>query len=270
MGSTLGSMLDHPFGSPVPSIPLNPHTLVFVVAQVRFPLVVSINDETFVGPFQELIRPQYPDLERAVEAQIMLGPEGVHRSEAGTVWKFSAPNNDWHVALTTGFVALSTTAYTSRIEFLDRLRFLLDALEQWLRPRRVSRLGFRYVDRLDDSDLDHLSTFIRPEVLGPAVVEPGEHGVLRHALTECHYELSGGASLKARWGKLPAGTSLDPSVAAATGPSWVCDLDASIENIDFDKKDVMAKASAFGDVIYRYYRWMVTDEFIRAHGGVLT
>ena len=263
-------MLDHPFGPPIASVTLDPHSLVFVVAQIRFPLVVSINDERFVGPFQELIRTEYPDLERAVEAQIMLGPEGVHRSEGGTVWKFSSPNNDWHVALTTGFVALSTTAYTSRIEFLDRLRFVLDAIEEWLRPRRVSRLGIRYVDRLDGTDVDRLSTFVRAEVLGPAFVEPGEHGTLRHALTECHYELSGGASLKARWGKLPPGTSLDPSVAAASGPSWVCDLDASIENIEFDKNDLMARVATFGDVIYRYYRWIVTDEFIQAHGGVLT
>ena len=243
---------------------------MFVVAQVRFPLVVSINDESFVGPFQEWIRTQYPDLERAVEAQVMLGPDGVHRSEGGVVWKFSSPNNDWHVALTTGFVALSTTAYTTRFEFLERLRFVLNALEEWLRPRRVTRLGIRYVDRLDGADVDRLGTYVRPEVLGPAIVEPGDLGVLRHALTECHYELSGGTSLRARWGRLPAGTSLDPSVSAAAGPSWVCDLDASIENIEFDKDDLMGRAATFGDVIYRYYRWAVTDEFIRAHGGVLT
>jgi uncharacterized protein (TIGR04255 family) len=266
----MGSMLDHPFGPPVASVPLNPHSLVFVVAQVRFPLVVSINDENFIGTFQELIRVQYPDLERAIEAQVMLGPEGVHRSAGGVVWKFSSPNNDWHVALTTSFVALSTTAYTSRGEFLERFGFVLQALEEWLKPRKVTRLGIRYVDRLQGDDVEHLDSYIRPEVLGPATVVPGDLGVLQHALTECHYELTGTGSLKARWGKLPAGTSLDPSVAAATGTSWVCDLDASIDNIDFDLADLMARAATFGDIIYRYYRWAVTDEFIREHGGVLT
>lgn len=263
-------MLDQPFGPPVPSIPLTPHSLVFVVAQVRFPLVVSINDENFIGPFQELIRREYPDLQRAVEAQVMLGPEGVHRSEGGVVWKFASPNNDWHVALTTSFVALSTTAYTSRGEFLERFLFVLQALEAWLKPRRVTRLGIRYVDRLEGADVDHLGVYVRPEVLGPAIVEPGEHGVLQHALTECHYELTGKGSLKARWGRLPAGTSLDPSVAAAAGTSWVCDLDASTEHLEFDTADLMTRAAAFGDIIYRYYRWAVTDEFIRAHGGALT
>lgn len=261
-------MVDHPFGPPVPSVALSPNSLVFVVAQLRFPPVVSINEDGFVGPFQELIRSEYPNLEKAVEAQITLSPDGVHRTEGGVLWKFSTSDSSWHVALTSSFVAVSTSAYSNRNEFLTRLDFVVSALEQWLRPRRATRFGIRYVDRLEGEDLDRLAEFVRAEVLGVSLIEPGNSGVLGHVLTESVYRLDD-LTLRARHGRLPAGTSLDPSVPATNGPSWVCDLDASIENIDFDRSELLRRAAGFGDVIYRYYRWAMTSEFIRAHGGDL-
>ena len=120
-------MVDHPFGPPVPSVALSPNSLVFVVAQLRFPPVVSINEDGFVGPFQELIRSEYPNLEKAVEAQITLSPDGVHRTEGGVLWKFSTSDSSWHVALTSSFVAVSTSAYSNRNEFLTRLDCVLAA-----------------------------------------------------------------------------------------------------------------------------------------------
>src|SRR4051812_33069881 len=99
-------IIETPFGDPVASVPLKPASLVFVVAQVRFPLVVSIGEERFVGPFQEMIRGGYPELERATEAQVLLGPDGVQKIEGGVVWKFSSAPDSWQVALTPSFVAL--------------------------------------------------------------------------------------------------------------------------------------------------------------------
>ena len=94
-----------------------------------------------------------------------------------------------------------------------------------------------------------------------------EGGSLRHTITECSYDLEQGNSLRARWGRLPAGASLDPSVPPVKSTSWVLDLDAAVENIDFDRAELMSRAVTFGDVIYRYYRWAVTSEFLKAHGG---
>lgn len=268
-GSRVGSMTDTPFGDPVTSVPLKPHSLVFVVAQIRFPLVVSINEERFVGPFQELIRSDYPELERATEAQVLLGPDGVQKVEGGVVWTFSAAQDGWQVALTPSFVALSTPTYTNRDDFLSRLDTLLALTEQWLKPRRVTRFGVRYVDRIDGAKLDRLTEFVRTEVLGPIAVELGEGASLRHSITECSYDLEHGNTFRARWGRLPAGASLDPSVPPVKSASWVLDLDAAVENVDFDRAELTARAATFGDVIYRYYRWAVTSEFLRAHGGQL-
>ncbi|MFN0089158.1 MAG: TIGR04255 family protein [Acidimicrobiales bacterium] len=260
-------MIETPFGDPVASVALRPPSLVFVVAQIRFPLVVSINEERFVGPFQEMIRADYPELERATEAQVLLGHDGVQKVEGGVVWKFSAAPDDWQVALTPSFVALSTAKYTSRDDFLRRLDTLLERTEQWLKPRRVTRFGVRYVDRIDGKKLDRLTEFVRPEVLGPTAVDLGKGGSLRHTITECSYELQNDNGLRARWGRLPAGASLDPSVPPVKSASWVLDLDASVENIEFNRAELMKRASTFGDVIYRYYRWAVTSDFLRAHGG---
>ena len=106
-------------------------------------------------------------------------------------------------------------------------------------------------------------------MLGPTAVTVGGGASLNHALTECSYDLDHGESLRARWARLPAGASLDPSVPPAKSASWVLDLDAAVENVDFERDDLMARAARFGDVIYRYYRWAVTPEFLRAHGGKL-
>ncbi len=260
-------MIETPFGAPVPSVKLKSPSLVFVVAQVRFPLVVSINEERFVGPFQEMIRPDYPELERATEAQVLLGPEGVQKLEGGTVWTFSSRPGEWQVALTQGFVALSTANYTNRQDFLGRLGALLEHVQQWLKSRRVTRFGIRYVDRIDGKKLDRLGEMVRSEVLGPTIVPLTAGASLRHSLTECSYDLPDGESLRARWGRLPEGTSLDPSVPPAKSASWVLDLDASVENLEFDRDDLLDRAARFGDVIYRYYRWAITDDFLRAHGG---
>jgi uncharacterized protein (TIGR04255 family) len=214
-----------------------------------------------------MIRADYPELERATEAQILLGPDGVQKLEGGVVWKFSSAPDSWQVALTPSFVALSTAQYTSREDFLGRLDTLLERTEEWLRPRRVTRFGVRYIDRVEGKKLDRLADFVRPEVLGPTAVSTGEGASLNHAITECSYDLGDRNSLRARWAQLPAGASLDPSVPPAKSASWVLDLDAAVENIDFDRVELMERAVRFGDVIYRYYRWAVTVEFLRAHGG---
>lgn len=163
----MGSVIDEPFGAAIPSIPLRHSPLTFVVVQVRFPLVVSIGEESFIGPFQERIRPTYGDLRREDESRIEVGPDGVRNVKGGTVWRFSGTPGGWEVALTPEFIALATSRYTDREDFLGRLRQLLTAVDEWLQPAKVRRLGVRYIDRVHEHHLQRLSELLRPEVLGP-------------------------------------------------------------------------------------------------------
>jgi hypothetical protein len=46
--------------TPPPEVPLINAPLVRVIAQVRFPPILSIEQQAFVGSFQEAIRAEYP------------------------------------------------------------------------------------------------------------------------------------------------------------------------------------------------------------------
>ena len=264
----MGTMIDEPFGAAVPSVPLSRSPLTFVVVQVRFPLVVSIAEEGFIGPFQEMIRGSYGDLRREDEAQVLFGPDGVQQVKGGVVWRFSDRVDGWEVALAPDFVALATDHYTDRDDLLARLRQLVDALHKWLRPPTIRRLGVRYIDRVHEQvHLQRLSELLRPQVLGPYNVARPEDVVLNNVLTDCDYQFADGSALRARWGFLGPRTTFDPAIATVDTPSWVLDLDASHGERDFDPAAISDQAKLFTDRIYRYFRWAVTDEFLSTYGA---
>lgn len=260
-------MIEEPFGEALPSVALNPPPLSLVVAQIRFPIVASINDEGFIGPFQERIRTTYADLRRDVETQVVIGPEGVRATEAGVVWRFSDGADGWEVALTTDFLALATNNYTNRADFMTRLTALAVALGEWLHPQRIRRLGVRYIDRIGEPHLGRVSDLLRPEVLGPANAPRPDAVTIHHALTDCEYRFPDETALRARWGFLEPKTTFDPAIEPADDKSWVLDLDASHGERAFSPESIRKETQLFSDRIYRYFRWAVTDDFLRTFGG---
>ncbi len=88
-----------------------------------------------------------------------------------------------------------------------------------------------------------------------------------HTVSETPFEVPG-ARVLARWGRLPAGATTDPSaIEPAPETSWVLDLDVSSAAMPFDVAEVLAKAEDFAARQYTIFRWAVTDEFLRRHGG---
>lgn len=264
-------MIADPFGASVPEIPLLNAPLVFVVAQARFELVASIGNGEFIAGFQEAIRSAYPRMRRERQASVLIGPDGrVVTGDAGVAWRFDEHPERWQVALAADSLAISTSSYTSRRDFVGRLGTVLAAAQQHLNLRFCERLGVRYVDRVTDDDLlSRLNDLVRPEVMGVATVPPGEQGVERvHAFADSTYRLPEGGSLHARWGLLPPEATLDPAVLPVDAPSWILDLDAySTSSEPFDAPALRQCAEALCQRIYRFFRWTVTDEFLIAHGG---
>lgn len=229
---------------------------------------MSIRDEAFIGPFQEQIRGTYGDLRREDETQVQLGPDGVQNVKGGVVWRFSDGPDGWEVALAPEFVALATNHYTNREDFLGRLGHLIGALDRWLRPPTIRRLGVRYIDHVHQHDhLHRLSELLRPEILGPYNVNRPEAVILNNVLTDCDYRFRDDSALRARWGFLGPKTTFDPAIAPVDTPSWVLDLDASHGERDFDVAAIADQVQLFTDRIYRYFRWAVTDEFLAAYGA---
>ena len=263
----MGTMLDQPFGNPVASVPLPESPLVFVVAQIRFPLVASISDPTFIGPFQERIRPSYGDLRQDPEIQITLGPDGVRDQQKGQVWRFADEPGGWEVALAPEFLALATHRYTSRADFLGRLGALLESFDAWLKPTKVRRLGVRYIDRIAEPHLGSIDQLVRREVLGPLTIANPPDGRLHQTLTDSEYRFDDQTGLRARWGVLPPRTTFDPAIDPWDKPSWVLDIDAWHDERRFNPADVRQQVQTLSDRIYRYFRWAITEDFLTTFGA---
>ena len=153
-------------GPPPADVPLSNAPLVRVIAQVRFPLVASVEKRDFIAPFQEAIRSEYPVLRPEQSRSVVLGQQGVMDARATTVWRFHDASSAWRVTLAPDFLALETGRYTSRDDFLDRLKRVLDALVAHVNPKVIDRLGVRYIDRVAGDNLKDLPQLVRPEVCG--------------------------------------------------------------------------------------------------------
>lgn len=259
-------MLETPFGEgPLEEVPLFPAPLETVIFQLRFPEVVSLAREDFIGPFQEAVRGTYPILRRRQQPQQrMTSPTEIEIRTVNT-WEFADVAEDWMVGLATDSISVSTSAYGSRTDFLDRLRSILDALDGLVEPPVVQvyeRLGVRYVNRLIEDDLEDISRLVKPEMVGALAVEMPEGKSVKAAATQAEY-LLGDSSMQVRWGLVPPGATIGLGVDAITAPSWVLDMDVYYEGqTPYTRDQVLLSVSNAAERVHRYFRWAMTDEFI--------
>ncbi len=255
-------------GPPPAEIPLDAAPLVRVIAQVRYPLIASVENRSFIGPFQEAIRSDYPELRPEESRSVVLGPEGPITTRSDTSWRFHDESGTWRVTLAPGFLAIETWQYTSRDDFLDRFHRVLAELHTHVNPRTVDRLGVRYIDRIVGENLRALPQLVRPEVAGVLATPLAEDA--QELVAQALFLLpEGDGQLRARWGSLPARSTVDPAaVDPVDEPSWILDLDAfRQETSAFDVELIGSRARTLAERIYSVFRWVVTDEFHRRYGG---
>ncbi len=259
-------------GPPPPEVPLTDPPLVRVIAQVRFPLIASVEKRDFIAPFQEAIREFYPVLRPEEERSVVLGPQGVvDTTRSNTLWRFSEASGAWRVTLAPTFLALETTEYTSREDFMERLRRILGALKEHVDPQVLDRIGVRYIDRVSGENLSALPQLVRPEVAG--ILRSPLAARAQHAVSQSVFILPGNTGqITARWGLLAPHSTIDPgALDPIDEPSWILDADASqsfqagSRRLDVDS--VVEQARGFAERIYSIFRWAVTDEFLRRYGG---
>ncbi|WP_373046597.1 TIGR04255 family protein [Vulgatibacter sp.] len=256
-----------PFRAEPPAeVPLPNAPLVRVIGQVRFPIVLSVNESGFIAPFQEAIRGRYPVLRPEQLQGFVVGPTGPQQVAPQALWRFHDGGGEWRVSLAPDFVALETTAYRSRADFLERLGEVLQALAITIHPGTVDRVGVRYVDRITGDALEELATLVNPHVLGVTGTPLDRHA--ESSVAENVFAI-GSDGFVARWGRLPPGATIDPGVLGSVQePSWILDLDMfSKEPREFRVEDVLGEAQRYAERIYTFFRWAVTDDFLRRFGG---
>lgn len=257
----------NPFTASVPpEVPLPEAPLVRVVAQVRFPAILSLAEPSRVARFQEIVRGPYPALVREDIQSVEVGSSGMLRVDPSPVYRLSDAASEWRVSLAPSFLALETTAYGSRADFLRRFEVVLEALDTSIQPGVVQRFGMRYIDRIPSRDRRGGAALFREPLASMwSAFDPEAAPAV---ISQVHFR-SGVRQILARFGMLPESATIDPAVLEPISePSWVLDLDMSrSDERKFDRAEILADAGEFARRIYSVFRFMVTDEFLRRFGG---
>nr|WP_294523768.1 TIGR04255 family protein [uncultured Rhodopila sp.] len=256
-------------GAPPAELPLLRAPLVRVIGQIRFSTILAIRSPDTVAQFQEKIRATYPILEEErVHSVVMPFPGGNPEIREIPTWRFRDRDDKWRVSLAPEFVALEATSYSSRTDFLARLRTVVEGVEATFNPQEAQRIGLRYINRVSGERLANVASFLRDEVLGVASTNLGP--LAQHILTDTLLQAEEGL-IQARWGQLPAHATIDPTaLEPIPEPSWVLDLDMFSSGPQaFAADGLITTATSFAERIYTVFRWMVTDAFLRAYGGNL-
>jgi uncharacterized protein (TIGR04255 family) len=256
-------------GPPPLEVPLKDAPLLRVIAQVRFPTLLAVRSGDRVSGFQDAVRERYPYLEQDDLALLVgAGPisvPGTVSHEAVVHWRFWDEQRKWRTTLNQDFVSIETTAYESRTDFMANLGEVLRAFHKTFQPKSATRLGMRYIDQIKPPKLKRIDDMLIPEVLGTAKVF-GEES--QYLVTQMSVGALPG-TLLARWGKVPRGMTIDPTVMQPTEEdSWIIDLDLSeTSEMQFDPEALIARVRTYAERIYTVFRWMVTNEFLREYGG---
>ncbi|MFZ5867070.1 MAG: TIGR04255 family protein [Thermodesulfobacteriota bacterium] len=249
-------------------VPLTRAPLDRAICQIRFPPIMSIGRDEFVASFQESLRQHYPLITQQMAQRMQFVLPGsdapISMIPPTRSYRFSSADQNWHITLCQDFLAVETTRYTNRTEFLQRITDACRTLEMHIHPTHVTRLGVRYIDRFRDDALERIHEFFRPELLGPEVVPEFRANALQ-ILSEGLFRTAEGF-LVAKWGLLPENTTIDPTaILPEPKGSWILDLDAysdySDTPIPFDSASLVLGAEMLVKRIYSVFRWGVTAAF---------
>jgi uncharacterized protein (TIGR04255 family) len=238
-----------------------------VIAQVRFPTLLSVRSADRVSGFQDVVRDRYPYLEREDVAMLAVGPISVPDASHEAVvphWRFWDALRHWRATLNQDFLALETTTYESRVDFMAKFGEVLRAFHTIFQPNVALRIGMRYIDQIKPPQFERLSDLLIPEVLGAANIIGNDS---QYLITQVAATAKPG-TLLARWGKLPKGMTVDPTMQPAEEDSWMIDLDLSeTGQMAFDPEALIARLRTYAERIYTVFRWMITEDFLREYGG---
>lgn len=131
--------------------------LVEVICQLRFPEILSI-EANLPAAFQERIRAQFPLYAARKEAPApkMMGTPGnmqLQQQPAANNYQFLSEDRVWRVNLTSKFISLSCSRYTTWEEFAQKLDGPLAAFIQIYSPAFFERVGLRYINAFSRREL---------------------------------------------------------------------------------------------------------------------
>jgi uncharacterized protein (TIGR04255 family) len=240
--------------------------LALVVAQIRFPPVLSIQtDDKSLARLQDLLRDRYPYLSIGQQLGLNIGLQGVEQQQAmGKIYQFADADREWMVSLTVNSVALEARRYTDYDDFSERIMRLMAAVKDIYRIQVRQRIGLRYINEIrhpEASTITDWTPLLRHELLGLAAnsdIAPA----IKSSAQELSLNLPDGA-LTIRHGYLERGTTVAPLPGDAPGdegPFYLLDLDAFDEqNQNLDDRTLDKLFRSYNYTLFQLFRWLVQD-----------
>lgn len=232
-----------------------------MLGQVRFPPILKIADPASVAPFQSAIAADFPTLTQEQQVQILLGPAG-GSTGAQKLWRFTSTDGAWSVLLGTDTLTIEAewTQYTEYTAWRTRFEQVWQAALEHLRPSGVLYQGLRYIDHLErDLPGPEWATWINPDLLG-AIRLSRFADSLDHALTDLRFRTDDGV-LSFKHGIVALG--------ANNAPGYLLDFDCFTQSAagGIDTESMLSRFDGFHDIIWRLFRWSLTDEAIQHFRG---
>jgi uncharacterized protein (TIGR04255 family) len=131
-----------------------------VICQVKFPPILRIEKEMPVD-YQDAIRDIYPILEvdqgMVIQVGVTPAAETPSIEKAPKIFRFKSKNGKTFTSLALDFIALSTTEYSGWNNFYNRISFIKGVFEEQFHPKFASRVGLRFINRLDVKNTNNLN-----------------------------------------------------------------------------------------------------------------
>lgn len=179
-----------------------------VICQLRFPEILSIGT-TAPAAFQDAIRDEFPQFIRRQDlpAPKITGMPG-HLSlenQPGVInYQFSSADGAWRVNLTSRFISLTCSRYSSWEDFAKKLDKPLAAFIQIYKPAYFERIGLRYLNFISRYELGlegvPFSQLIAPCYLGPLMEEDVQEANSTRCNIDAELNIRGGCRLKVHAG----------------------------------------------------------------------
>lgn len=220
-----------------------------------------------IAPLHKALRDRFPTLRQERVAALPLLFDIPEPAPPEVVWRFLDHAETTQISISPSFLAVDTRDYSDRDTFISLLRDVLDVLVEYERPEICDRLGVRFVNRLAGSEALQVRAFVRAEVRGELPVPDDDEGKLAHSLSLMVYAVPEGF-MQIRFGAVPAGATVDPTVEALDDPSWLLDLDIfSSAPMEFSVEEIEAQARRAAIRSYKFFLWAMTDDFLDYAGA---
>jgi len=164
----------------------NPNPLIEVVAQVRFPRILEI-DEHLPYDYHKRIRDTYPFIEIQEDSVLFTITQGDSKSVSNDLPKtrlyhFISIDRSWRVSLSSEFIALTCDKYEKWEDFIPKMMQALLVLSELYGIKLITRIGLRYRDLIIREDVglsgvswrELIAPFLLSAIIPDQLAEDGE------------------------------------------------------------------------------------------------